>query len=82
MVMMPCRVHILAVIFYRSNRDTLKEHKAVYHVLHGQNCLIKLPLIEAGNVVKLVPGNMEFGPRALGNRSIWQITEPGDAKTI
>lgn len=51
--------------------DTLKEHKAVYHVLHGQELFDKTAaLIEAGNVAGWFQGNMEFGPRALGNRSI------------
>ncbi|MBS1734673.1 MAG: hypothetical protein JST02_15380, partial [Bacteroidetes bacterium] len=51
--------------------DTLKEHKTVYHVLHGQELFDKTAaLIEDGNVAGWFQGNMEFGPRALGNRSI------------
>ena len=37
-------------------------------------------LISEGNVVALVHGNMEFGPRALGNRSI--LADPRDVSIV
>lgn len=47
------------------------DYKAVYEQLDGVHLCKKVAqLISEGNVVGWFQGNMEFGPRALGNRSI------------
>ena len=48
------------------------KENAVYHFYHSENDLLNevVELIDAGNVVGWFKGRMEFGPRALGNRSI------------
>lgn len=49
-----------------------KKHKAVYkHITpFNQLCNVVADLLDEGNVVGWFQGRMEFGPRALGNRSI------------
>lgn len=49
-----------------------KKHKAVYQHFSTFNelCNLVADLLEEGNVVGWFQGRMEFGPRALGNRSI------------
>ncbi|MDR2438151.1 MAG: carbamoyltransferase [Planctomycetaceae bacterium] len=51
---------------------TAKRYKAIYHTLENRDelCDIVSDLIADGNVVGWFQGRMEFGPRALGNRSI------------
>lgn len=53
-------------------RLTAKKYKAVYH--HFDNftelCKEAARIIDGGNVIGWVQGRMEFGPRALGARSI------------
>ncbi|MBI5326764.1 MAG: carbamoyltransferase [Deltaproteobacteria bacterium] len=47
------------------------KHKAVYERLDGDDVYEKVAgLLEAGNVIGWFQGRMEWGPRALGNRSI------------
>lgn len=50
----------------------LDQQQAIYQVLPDQNSLCRrvAQLIAEGNVVGWMQGRMEFGPRALGNRSI------------
>jgi len=51
--------------------ETLRAHGAVFERLSGQPLLDRAARLLAGeNVVGWVQGRMEFGPRALGNRSI------------
>ncbi|MDR1478698.1 MAG: carbamoyltransferase [Planctomycetaceae bacterium] len=49
-----------------------KRHKAVYRTFNDREelCDVTSDLIADGNVVGWFQGRMEFGPRALGNRSI------------
>jgi carbamoyltransferase len=49
-----------------------KKHKAVYNEFEKFDdlCIEVADLIDKGNVVGWFQGRMEFGPRALGNRSI------------
>jgi carbamoyltransferase len=56
-----------------------KKNKAVYSKLDGFDdlCMNVAGLIDQGNVVGWFQGRMEFGPRALGNRSIL-----GDARNV
>jgi carbamoyltransferase len=51
---------------------TLRSHGATFQRLHTTDDLLKttVELLQAGKVVGWVQGRMEFGPRALGNRSI------------
>jgi len=51
---------------------SFKKHKAVYHYIDSfdELCSEVSDLIDKGNVVGWFQGRMEFGPRALGNRSI------------
>lgn len=50
---------------------------AVYHTLPDEQLFFKLAeILEDGNVIGWFQGRMEFGPRALGNRSI--IGDPRD----
>lgn len=51
---------------------SLKKHKAEYHLKSSFKdlCDEVSGLLEKGNVVGWFQGRMEFGPRALGNRSI------------
>jgi carbamoyltransferase len=53
-------------------RDVLDQHKASYtsHADESELCRRVAELLDAGNVVGLFQGRMEFGPRALGGRSI------------
>jgi carbamoyltransferase len=53
-------------------RAFLDERGAVYHHIDGEDDLIRriVDLIEQEKVVGLLQGRMEFGPRALGCRSI------------
>ncbi len=49
----------------------LKQHGAVYERLNEAALLERtVALLQAGKVIGWVQGRMEFGPRALGNRSI------------
>ena len=49
----------------------LRKHKAVYHKYDLDNlCREVADLLDKGNVVGWFQGRMEYGPRALGNRSI------------
>ncbi len=52
--------------------QTLKKQKAVYQKIedYGRLCAQCAELLSRGNVVGWLRGRMEFGPRALGNRSI------------
>ena len=52
--------------------SALRERQAVYRsqTNQGELCATTAALIAAGKVVGWVQGAMEFGPRALGNRSI------------
>jgi len=51
--------------------ETLRTHGAVFERFSGQKLLDRAAqLLAAENVVGWVQGRMEFGPRALGNRSI------------
>jgi carbamoyltransferase len=56
-----------------------KKHKAVYSKIDNfsQLCNNVADLIDKGNVVGWFQGRMEYGPRALGNRSIL-----GDARNV
>jgi len=58
---------------------TLRGHGAKFKRLHTTDDLLKttVDLLQAGKVVGWVQGRMEFGPRALGNRSIL-----GDARSV
>ena len=58
---------------------TFKKHKAVYRKVYNfaYLCSEVANLIDSGNVVGWFQGRMEYGPRALGNRSIL-----GDARNI
>lgn len=51
---------------------SFKKHKAVYHYIESfdELCFEVSDLMDKGNVVGWFQGRMEFGPRALGNRSI------------
>lgn len=51
---------------------SFKKHKAVYHYIDSfdELCSEVSDLMDNGNVVGWFQGRMEFGPRALGNRSI------------
>lgn len=65
-----------------SNKEVmtiLKRHKARYnkHESFDQLCNSVADLIDQGNVIGWFQGRMEFGPRALGNRSIL-----GDARNL
>lgn len=50
----------------------LKRHKAIYHKIENfaDLCNKTASILSEGNVVGWFQGKMEFGPRALGNRSI------------
>ena len=56
-----------------------KKHKAIYekHDDFDELCGLVADLIDTGNVVGWFQGRMEYGPRALGNRSIL-----GDARNV
>ncbi len=58
---------------------TFKKHKAVYRKIYNfaDLCSEVADLIDNGNVVGWFQGRMEYGPRALGNRSIL-----GDARNV
>jgi carbamoyltransferase len=65
-----------------SDKDCIiafKKHKAVFNKNESFDILCKdvVDLIDKGNVVGWFQGRMEYGPRALGNRSIL-----GDARNI
>ncbi len=51
---------------------TFKKHKAVYRKVENftELCSEVAELLDVGNVVGWFQGRMEYGPRALGNRSI------------
>jgi carbamoyltransferase len=51
---------------------SLKKLKAVYHKYdrYDELCNVVADLLDKGNVVGWLQGRMEYGPRALGNRSI------------
>lgn len=58
-----------------SDKETIiafKKHKAVYRKMDsfGDLCSNVADLLDKGNVVGWFQGRMEYGPRALGNRSI------------
>ncbi len=66
---------------YYSDKEIMlmnKKYKAIYHRFDSQNNLTEkvASLISAGNVVGWFQGRSEFGPRALGNRSI--LADPRD----
>jgi carbamoyltransferase len=52
--------------------QAFKKHKAVYKKVDdfGELCAEVARLLDGGNVVGWFQGRMEYGPRALGNRSI------------
>jgi carbamoyltransferase len=52
--------------------SSLKKLKAVYHKYdrYDDLCNVVADLLDKGNVVGWLQGRMEYGPRALGNRSI------------
>jgi len=58
---------------------SFKKHKATFHKIENFNdlCSKVADLIDNGNVIGWFQGRMEYGPRALGNRSIL-----GDARNI
>lgn len=57
----------------------LKSHGAIYHRLEPEALMDRtVELLRAEKVVGWVQGRMEFGPRALGNRSI--LGDPRSAK--
>jgi carbamoyltransferase len=58
---------------------SFRKHKAVYRKFErfDELCMDIADLIDQGNVIGWFQGRMEFGPRALGNRSIL-----GDARNI
>ena len=58
---------------------SFKKHKAVYNKIENfaDVCSEVSELLNAGNVVGWFQGRMEYGPRALGNRSIL-----GDARNV
>ena len=62
-------------------RSTLAARKAVYHAEDDESGLLErvVDLLMAGKVVGWFHGRMEFGPRALGARSI--LGDPRSAKT-
>lgn len=65
-----------------SDKDAIiafKKHKAVYSRIDNFNdlCSEVADLLDKGNVIGWFQGRMEYGPRALGNRSIL-----GDARNI
>jgi carbamoyltransferase len=67
---------------YFSNKEAIiafKKHKAVFSKIDDFNdlCNNVTSLIDKGNVIGWFQGRMEYGPRALGNRSIL-----GDARNI
>ena len=66
--------------YYRSNiLEELEKQQATYVELDDSELLPKLAeILEAGNVVGWFQGRMEFGPRALGGRSI--IGDPRNEK--
>lgn len=50
---------------------TSKKHKAIYHKIEDNELMDKTAsLLTKGKVIGWFQGKMEFGPRALGNRSI------------
>ena len=60
---------------YYSDKEGIlafKKHKAVYHKIDNfiNLCSEVADLLDKGNVVGWFQGRMEYGPRALGNRSI------------
>ena len=58
---------------------TLKSHRAVYQRLDNETLLQRtVDLLQQEKIVGWVQGRMEFGPRALGNRSI--LGDPRSAK--
>jgi carbamoyltransferase len=52
--------------------DFLREHKLPYDKAENENALLEATAtaLEAGKIIGWFQGRMEFGPRALGNRSI------------
>lgn len=52
--------------------QSFKKHKAVFNRFENFNhlCVEVASLLDSGNVIGWFQGRMEFGPRALGNRSI------------
>jgi len=58
---------------------SFKKHKAVFHKIENfaDLCSEVANLLDSGNVVGWFQGRMEYGPRALGNRSIL-----GDARNV
>ena len=60
-------------------QQAFRKHKAVYKKVDNFNALTSevADLIDNGNVVGWFQGRMEYGPRALGNRSIL-----GDARNL
>lgn len=55
--------------------NTLRQYQATYELLEGEIIYKKIAgYIEEGNIIGWFHGRMEFGPRALGNRSI--IADP------
>ena len=56
----------------RDNLNTFRKYGAVFKHYASDDLLIAdvIPQLEAGKVIGWFQGSMEFGPRALGNRSI------------
>jgi carbamoyltransferase len=56
-----------------------RKHKAVFNKMESFDklCINVADLIDSGNIIGWIQGRMEFGPRALGNRSIL-----GDARNV
>lgn len=48
----------------------LRRNKIVYHSVEGKRAEILAELLQKDYIIGLFQGRMEFGPRALGNRSI------------
>lgn len=48
----------------------LRENKIPYHCIKGKRAVTIAELLNQNQVIGLFQGRMEFGPRALGNRSI------------
>jgi len=58
----------------------LRSHEAVYQTLDNETLLERaVELLQQGKIIGWVQGRMEFGPRALGNRSI--LGDPRSPKT-
>ncbi len=71
--MLQCKEHILDLNMHdKEIEKTSRKYKAVYKLSDSYDKLATdvADLLDKGNVVGWFQGRMEFGPRALGNRSI------------